>query len=39
LAIATGSMILTLLDDARVWFDFEGVEGDLLAMEIDFGVL
>jgi hypothetical protein len=38
-AIATTSMMLTLLDDAQLWFDFEGVKGDLLAMGTDFGVV
>ena len=36
--ISTGSRILTLLDDARVWLDLEGALGVGVSMVSDFGV-
>ena len=38
-AISTGSRILTLLDDARVWLDLEGALGVGVSMASDFVVL
>ena len=38
-AISTGSRILTLLDEARVWLDFEGALGVGVSMASDLGVL
>jgi hypothetical protein len=32
-------MIRTLLEDAWLWLDFEGAEGEVLAMVNDFGVM
>ena len=39
MAISSGSRILTLLDDARVWLDLEGALGVGVSMALDFGVL
>ena len=39
MAISTGSKILTLLNDARVWLDLEGVLGVGVSMASDFDVL
>ena len=39
MAISTGSRILTLLDDARVWLDLEGALGVGVSMASDFVVL
>ena len=36
--ISTGSRILTLLDDARVWLDLEGALGVGVSLVSDFGV-
>ena len=38
MAISSGSRILTLLDDARVWLDLEGDLGVGVSMVSDFGV-
>jgi len=38
-AISTGSRILTLLDEALVWFDLEGALGVGVSMASDLGVL
>ena len=38
MAISTGSRILTLLNDARVWLDLEGALGVGVSMVSDFGV-
>ena len=38
-AISTGSKILTLLDEALVWFDLEGALGVGVSMASDLGVL
>ena len=38
-SISTGSKILMLLDDARVWLDLEGALGVGVSMASDFGVL
>jgi hypothetical protein len=32
-------MIRTLLEDAQLWLDFEGVKGEALAIVNDFGVV
>jgi len=37
-AISTGSRILTLLDDARVWLDLEGALGVGVSMVSDFDI-
>jgi hypothetical protein len=38
-AISTGSRILTLQDDARVWLDLEGALGVGVFMASDFDVV
>ena len=38
-AISTGSRILTLLDEARVWLDLEGALGVGVSIASDLGVL
>ena len=38
-AIATSSMILKLLDEAQLWLDLDGAEGDVSTIGTDFGVV